>query len=72
MAFKAKTQGTTSGQLFEPIKTAFIRFWPWRLMKASFGYHDFVSIFTLGAPAAQPATAGFNGDIRKNGLPILF
>ena len=71
MAFKAKTQGTTSGQLFEPIKTAFLRFWPGRPLNADFGYHNFVSIFTLGAPAARPPTVGSNGKIQGNAVSIF-
>ena len=37
MAPLAKTQGTTSGQLFVTNKTAFVHFWPPRLPKAVFG-----------------------------------
>ena len=46
-AFKAETQGTTSGQLFVPNKTAFLHFWPTKSLKAIFECLYFTSVFPL-------------------------
>ena len=62
-AFKAKTKGTTSGQLFVPIKTPFIRFWPRRPLSVDFGYPYFVLIFPLCAPVSRPAIEISYGEI---------
>ena len=55
-AFKAKTQGTTSGQLFVPIKTAFHRFWPPRPLEASAGTPFSALIFPPDTPDRKAAT----------------
>ena len=44
-AFKAKTQGTTSGQLFMTNKKAFIHFGPPKPPKATFGLPIFRRVF---------------------------
>ena len=62
-AFKAKTKGTTSGQLFVPIKTPFLRFWPRRPLSVDFGYPYFVLIFPLCAPVSEAVIEIKKGNI---------
>ena len=71
-AFKAKTQGTTSGQLFISENNAFLQFWHRRLLKAIFRCLFFPSVFHPCTPAGSQATVSSNVGIQQNFHNIKF